>query len=82
MIGVEFASPSSISAHDPNMLADAPKYLANRIAKRCVEKGMLILTTSIYEVVRFIPPLNVSAEEMATGIEIFTQAVEEVVKEG
>jgi 4-aminobutyrate aminotransferase len=82
MIGVEFASPSPISAHDPNVRAGSPKSLASRVAKRCLEKGMLILTTSIYEVVRFIPPLNVSAEDMARGIEIFTQAVEEVVKEG
>jgi len=82
MIGVEFASPSSFSAHDPNILTGAPKNLASRVAKRCLEKGMLILTTSIYEVVRFIPPLNVSAEDMARGIEIFTEAVEEVVKEG
>jgi 4-aminobutyrate aminotransferase len=82
MIGVEFASPSPISVYDPNTLAGAPKSLASRVAKRCLEKGVLILTTSIYEVVRFIPPLNISAEEMVKGIEIFTQAVEEVVKEG
>jgi len=82
MIAVEFASPTSVSAHDPNTRAGAPNHLASRVAKRCLEKGMLILTTSIYEVVRFIPPLNVSAEEMAIGIEIFTQALEEVVKEG
>ena len=82
MIGVEFASPSLISAYDPTTLAGAPKSLASRVAKRCLEKGMLILTTSIYEVVRFIPPLNVSAEELAIGIKIFTEAVEEVVKEG
>jgi len=82
MIGVEFTSPPSVSIHDPNTFAGAPKNLASRVAKRCLEKGMLILTTSVYEVIRFIPPLNVSAEEMAVGIEIFTQAVEEVVKEG
>jgi len=82
MIGIEFASPPSVSIHDPNTLASAPKNLASRVAKRCLEKGMLILTTSVYEVVRFIPPLSISAEEMALGIEIFTQAVEEVVKEG
>ena len=82
MIGVEFASPSSVSIYDPNAFAVAPKNLASRVAKRCLEKGMLILTTSVYEVVRFIPPLNVSVDEMAEGIEIFTQAVEEVVKEG
>lgn len=82
MIGVEFASPSPVSAYDPNTLAGSPKNLASRVAKRCLEKGMLILTASVYEVVRFIPPLNISEEEMATGIEIFTQAIEEVVKEG
>ena len=82
MIAVEFASPSPVSIHDPNTLAGAPKNLASRIAKRCLEKGMLILTTSVYEVIRFIPPLNISAQDMATGIETFTQAVEEVVKEG
>jgi len=82
MMAVEFASPSSVSAHDPNVCAGAPKNLANRVTKRCLEKGMLILTTSVYEVVRFIPPLNISAQEMARGIEIFTQAVEEVIREG
>jgi len=82
MIAIEFASPSSVSAHDPNTLADAPKNLASRVAKRCLEKGMLIITASVYEVIRFIPPLNISAEDMAIGIEIFTQAVEEVMKEG
>ena len=82
MVGVEFASPPSVSSHDPNTLDGAPKNLASRVAKRCLEKGVLILTTSVYEVVRFIPPLNVSAEEMAMGIEIFTRALEEVVKEG
>lgn len=80
VIAVEFASP--LPASDPNAVAAAPKNLASRVAKRCIEKGVLILTTSCYEVVRFIPPLNVSAEELAKGIEIFTEAVGEVVKEG
>lgn len=43
---------------------------------------MLILTTSVYEVIRFIPPLNISQEDMKKGCEIFTEAVEEVMKEG
>ena len=71
MVGVEFANG-----------ADAPKKLASRIAKRCQEKGMLILTTSVYEVIRFIPPLNISAADLKKGVEIFAEAVEEVVREG
>lgn len=81
MVAVEFASPSH-SAFDPAVNASSPKSLASRVAKKCVEKGMLILTTSVYETVRFIPPLNISKEDLAKGIAIFEEAVEEVVREG
>ena len=71
MVAVEFAN-------GPN----APKKLSSRIAKRCQEKGLLILTTSVYEVIRFIPPLNISQADLAKGVKIFQDAVEEVVREG
>jgi 4-aminobutyrate aminotransferase len=58
-----------------------PKGLASRIAKKCIEKGMLLLTTSVYEVVRFIPPLNISKEDMESGCRIFEESVREVVGE-
>ena len=80
-VGVEFASPSALP-HDAFVTDAAPKGLASRVAAKCFEKGMLLLTTSIYETVRFIPPLNVSKEEMAEGCGIFREAVEDVVKEG
>jgi 4-aminobutyrate aminotransferase len=92
MVAVEFASPSSPGAeHDYAVLPHAssigqiishPENLASRVAKRCVEKGMLLLTTSVYEVVRFIPPLNISKQDLAKGCAIFGEAVREVVKEG
>ncbi len=66
----------------PAPSTDAPKNMASRVAKRCIEKGMYLLTTSIYEVVRFIPPLNISEEDMKKGCDIFSEAVVEVVKEG
>ncbi|KAI0044978.1 acetylornithine aminotransferase [Auriscalpium vulgare] len=81
MVAVEFASPSH-SANDPAVLASAPKSLASRVTKRCLEKGMFLLTTSVYETVRFIPPLNISQEDLAKGVQIFVEAVEEIVKEG
>ena len=95
MVGVEFASPKTsahhFSAHSaaglppatanhPNV--DHPENMASRVARKCIEKGMLILTTSVYEVVRFIPPLNVSQEDMKAGCAIFAESVREVVKEG
>ena len=66
MVAVEFASPTS-SPLDPAHAPRAPKNLASRVAKRCIEKGMYILTTSVYEVIRFIPPLNISQEDMTKG---------------
>ncbi|EJD52407.1 acetylornithine aminotransferase [Auricularia subglabra TFB-10046 SS5] len=81
MVGAEFASPAP-PAHDVFARPDAPKNLATRISARCLEKGMLLLTTSVFETVRFIPPLNVSGKEMEEGCAIFSEAVEEVVREG
>ena len=81
MVAVEFASPSH-SAYDPAVRSNAPKGFASRVSKKCLEKGMFLLTTSVYETVRFIPPLNISQEDLATGCKIFNEAVEEVVREG
>lgn len=80
MVGVEFASPS-YPAQDPVLNRSAPKGLASRVAARCMEKGMLILTASVYEVIRFIPPLNVTAKDLKKGCEIFAEAVKEVIRE-
>lgn len=82
MVAVEFASPTGTGPWDAFVKPDAPKSLASRIAKRCQEKGLMILTTSVYEVIRFIPPLNLSREDMEKGCGIFVEAVEEVVREG
>ncbi|PPQ79137.1 hypothetical protein CVT25_002870 [Psilocybe cyanescens] len=71
---------SQHSAHPSG--AKHPKNMASRVAKKCIEKGMLILTTSVYEVIRFIPPLNVSKEDMKAGCQIFAESVREVVREG
>lgn len=51
---------------------------ASKVQAKCMEKDLLILTTSIYDTLRLIPPLNVSEEDMAKGMQIIKQAVEEV----
>ncbi|KAH9112919.1 hypothetical protein AeMF1_012804 [Aphanomyces euteiches] len=56
-----------------------PKDTASRIAQACVNRGMLLLTTSVFETLRFIPPLNSSADEIDLGVSIFSQAVEDVL---
>jgi 4-aminobutyrate aminotransferase len=86
MVGVEFASSAATSRQQDSSPHSStmthPKNMAARVAKRCIEKGMLILTTSVYEVIRFVPPLNVSKEEMRKGCDIFSESVREIVKEG
>ena len=54
---------------------------ASRIQSKCMEKGLLVLTTSIYDTLRFIPPLNISQEDMAKGCQIVKEAIEEVASE-
>jgi len=83
MVAVEFATPAGPSVHDPVAERDGvAAQMASRVAKKCIERGMLILTTSVYEVVRFIPPLNISAADLKKGADIFREAVEEVIREG
>jgi len=80
MVGVEFARPGM--AKWESGAAAAPEKMASRVSTKCMEKGMLLLTTSVYEVVRFMPPLNISESDMKKGIEIFSDAVKEVIREG
>jgi 4-aminobutyrate aminotransferase len=89
MVAVEFSSSSPAGGpHSYESTIGAPASglpkpgIAARVAKKCIEKGMLILTTSVFEVVRFIPPLNISKEDMDKGLKIFAESVEEAAKEG
>lgn len=52
--------------------------LGSKVQAKCKEKGMLILTTSIYDTLRFIPALNISKEDMAHGCQILKESIEEV----
>lgn len=42
-----------------------------KITKDCADKGLLLLTTSAYETIRFIPPINTSKEEIDECLSIF-----------
>lgn len=54
------------------------KGYASKIQAKCMEKDMLVLTTSIYDTLRFIPPLNITKEDMTKGIQIIREAIDEV----
>ena len=42
---------------------------ANKVATAALAHDLLLLTTSVYECIRFIPPLNVTKEEVDIGLE-------------
>ena len=62
MVGVEF---------------DAENYpgIAQKVSAACLQRGMLLLTTSVFETVRIIPPLNVTAAEIDECLAIFSGAL-------
>lgn len=46
---------------------------AKEVAVKCVEKGLLVLTAK--NLIRFLPPLNITKEEIDKGLEIFSDVV-------
>lgn len=67
MLGVEFAE-------------SYPYSFSSDVSKACSHMGMLLLTTSIFPTVRFIPPLNVKAAEVDLAVDIFHEAVKVAAK--
>lgn len=87
MIGVEFHDPNdpicALSSKAKKLSAKAvPANIPTRVQNKCFEKGLMVLTTSIYPVIRFIPALIVTEQEMARAMDIFKSALEEVALEG
>lgn len=76
MVAVEFGSELHSAADTP---AASLKGVANKISTQCAENGLLILATSVFEVIRFIPPLNISKEELLVGMGIFEKVVRNVL---
>lgn len=58
--------------------ARVPAGTASAVTKACLQHGMLLLTTSVFETVRFIPALTVSAGEVDTALAIFQKALDDV----
>lgn len=65
MVGIEFTEK-------------APAGTKAKMSAACLDHGMLALGCSSREVMRFIPPLIISDEEVDIGTEIFEKAVKDV----
>ena len=77
MIGIEFKSSKFTIPGDKFDYKD----IGPHIQKKCISKGLLLLTTSIYDTIRFIPPLNITKEDMKKGLDIFSESFYEVAAE-
>src|SRR5688572_32266133 len=60
---------------------DKAKQLAKDVIHSAEEKGLLLLSCGTYDnTVRWIPPLNVTAEQINDGLKAFEQALKETIK--
>lgn len=66
MIGIEFIG--------------APAGFASSVTAEALKQDTLILTTSIYETLRLIPPLNITKEETDLAIERVLSSVAAAAK--
>ncbi len=53
--------------------------VAGKLTKACLENKMLLLSAGAFETLRFIPPLNVSKEEIDLGVKIFSKVCDDVL---
>jgi len=68
MIGVEFVKDRA--TRDPDTDTCETLLLA------CAEQGLLVLNCGTHHnVIRFLPPIDVTADEIATGVDLFTAAL-------
>mmetsp|Transcript_25528 Transcript_25528/g.64900 ORF Transcript_25528/g.64900 Transcript_25528/m.64900 type:complete len:80 (-) Transcript_25528:240-479(-) len=56
-----------------------PPGTAKALTQACTERGLLLLSCSVFETIRFIPPLTVSRAEVEQAAEIFEAALAEVI---
>jgi 4-aminobutyrate aminotransferase len=69
MLGVEFVRDQSTREPDGD--------LGNAVIARCADDGLLVLTCGAdHNVVRWVPPLNATADEVDEGLAIFGRVLE------
>jgi len=54
--------------------------LAPQIVQECLKRNMLLLNTSVFDVIRFIPPLTINEEEMTQACHIFRDSLAAMMK--
>jgi 4-aminobutyrate aminotransferase len=83
MVGVQFVNPElqRDSANTASRNAQSQPQLAPKIVQECVKRNMLLLSTSAFDVLRFIPPLTITEEELSQACGIFKESLEAVAND-
>ena len=72
MVGTEFVVDGR---------ADKAKQLVKNVIRSAEEQGLLLLSCGTYDnTLRWIPPINVTAEQINEGLRIFGEALKETIK--
>ncbi|OXG14841.1 4-aminobutyrate transaminase [Cryptococcus neoformans] len=81
MIALEFKDPNSklTSSHNRGDIT-LPGNLNKLVQDACYDRGLLVLTTSIYPVLRLIPALVLNEEEVDEALKIMKESVKEVAR--
>ncbi|SMO66916.1 aspartate aminotransferase family protein [Melghirimyces algeriensis] len=73
MIGCEFV----------DYLNYSKQYIAERVRKECLKKRLILLTCGTENhVIRWIPPLNITPQQVEEAVNIFEWALDHALKEG
>ncbi|KAF2125326.1 4-aminobutyrate aminotransferas-like protein [Dothidotthia symphoricarpi CBS 119687] len=83
MVGVQFSNPElqRDSSNTAASNAQSQPQLGPKIVQECIKRDMLLLSTSVFDVLRFIPPLTISEEELSQACGIFKESLEAVAKD-
>jgi 4-aminobutyrate aminotransferase len=83
MVGVQFQDADVIaqSQNEAARTKGGAGQIAPKVVQECVKRDMLLLSTSVFDVLRFIPPLTISEQEMEEACRIFKESLEAVAAE-
>jgi 4-aminobutyrate aminotransferase len=73
MVGVEFKNPAT---------GGPDGALPDRLMEACADNGLLVLSCGpVHETIRWIPPIDVSAAEIAEAVEIFGETLASIPRD-
>jgi 4-aminobutyrate aminotransferase len=80
MIAIEFMDPTSpiTRRHSKGEDVKLPSNLNKLVQDECYDRGLVILTTSIYPVLRMVPALILSDEEAAQALQIVGESIKAI----